>query len=86
VDRLVAEVARVEDVGKDNAMCGCISETTFGLSCACELLKTVQAGSLISVDVIYTHWKRLSLDDANLVEEARSSLSLEAEWEVIKVK
>jgi hypothetical protein len=33
-NRLVAEVARLEDMGKNNAMYGCISKTTIGLPCA----------------------------------------------------
>jgi hypothetical protein len=46
----------------------------------CELLKTVRDGSPISLDAFHTHWKRLSLDEANLVKEICSSLSLELKW------
>jgi hypothetical protein len=67
VNRLVAEVAQVEGVGKHKAMYGCISRTEFGLMCTYELLKIVQAGKSISLGVIHTHWKRLSLEEADFV-------------------
>ncbi|MCI44592.1 hypothetical protein A2U01_0065831, partial [Trifolium medium] len=39
---------------------------------------------LISLDIIHSHWKRLSLEDADLIQEGRPSLSLLPEWEVIQ--
>jgi hypothetical protein len=61
----------VENVGANKSKCGCLSRTTFWLPCACELVKTIKAVKPISLDVIHIHWKRLSLDDANVIKEDR---------------
>ncbi|MCI22878.1 otubain [Trifolium medium] len=84
--RILAEVRRAKDVGLDKSKYGCISRTTFGLPCACELSNVVMERNPISLDIIHSHWKRLSLEDADLIQEGRPSLSLLPEWEVIQAR
>jgi alpha-glucosidase len=66
VNPLVKEVSRVRDVGNDKSRCGCMSRTTMGLQCACELSKTSRGRVPISLEVIHIHWTRLSLDEVTL--------------------
>jgi hypothetical protein len=82
----VKEVNRVRDVGDDKSQCGCMNITTLGLPCACELSKTVRARVTISLEVIHIHWTRFSLDEVDFVQESRSTLSLEPEWQLYKYK
>jgi alpha-glucosidase len=85
VNQLVNEVHRVRDVGDNKSRCGFINRTTMGLSCACELSNNVRDRAPISLEVIHIRWTRLSLDEVDLVQEGRPTLSLEPEWAVIQV-
>jgi hypothetical protein len=59
----------VHDVGDDKSRCECMNRTTLGLPCTCQLSKTVSAKAPICLDAIHIHWKRLSLDEVDLVQE-----------------
>ncbi|MCI11145.1 hypothetical protein A2U01_0032245, partial [Trifolium medium] len=61
------------------------ARTAFGLPCTCELVNIVMERKPISLDIIHSHWKRQSLEDADLIQKGRPSLSLLPEWEAIQV-
>jgi hypothetical protein len=55
--RLADEVARMEASDTDKSKHGCLSRSTFGLSCPCSLAKTIKKGKLICLFKTHSHWK-----------------------------
>ncbi|KAH1188387.1 hypothetical protein GmHk_U059562 [Glycine max] len=66
LNHIVVEFERVRHDGKNPSRCGCITGTTHGLPCACELARYVVG--TIPLDTIHMFWRRLSLIDQGLSE------------------
>jgi len=66
LNEIAAEYERVAYAGKNPSRCGCVTRSTHGLSCACELFKYVV--SSIPLETIHICWRRLSFSDQGLSE------------------
>ena len=60
---IVDELCRANKVGIDKIACGCITRTTHGLPCACELAMCLMRGMKIPLDLVDGHWKSLRFGD-----------------------
>ena len=62
----------VEYVGTNEFLCGCVIKTTHGLPCACNLGVLHANAHPVTLDLIDSHWKKLSIDclDEERVKEA----------------
>src|SRR4051812_30407344 len=83
---LFHEANRSETTGPDSSLCGCTIRNTYGLPCACILSKKKKLNSLIRMDEVADHWKKLRFNDFDPPKENDSKITISNELEVIMEK
>jgi len=77
---IAEEFDRVNDVGFDSELYGCVLRRTHGLSWACRLAR--YAMGAIPLNEVHVLWMRLSFSDLSECDSS-SELSIQQEWDAI---
>lgn len=78
------EAKQADNIGSDSSKCGCTLRKTYDLPCACPISKNVKHDSLIQMNEVFTHWKRLRFDDNDAMKDDKLNISILTKWEVIQ--
>lgn len=82
---LVDKADRALDIGTEKSKCGCLSLITFRLSCACVIALKIKNNTLVRLDEIHSHWKRLRFEYEGDIKDRTEDISLLPEWDLLQV-
>lgn len=75
-----------DNVGSDSAKGGCTIVETYGFPYTYVIAKKMKLSSLIKMDEVCTHWKRLRFDDDGVIKDDKYNISILTKWELIQVR
>jgi len=80
---IVDNTGRIVSYGTYKYKYGWLIRVTYEILCACRIHKKMNLNMPILLNEIYDHWKRLWLDDDNVLNEGQPNISLLPLWDFL---